>query len=569
MKGILNRGRNILVEILLAGILSFLFYSFQTEMTQEQIYLEVDVLVSQDDQFQLFYTDTIAYNQSHSVITNVSKNSSFQKVLFVLPTDSIISKFRLDPGNKPGVLQVRSIRLVSSQNNYTWTPDSILKHFVPNEYVELSNKGEYLLLKRHGLDPHIFLDQNIKKIYLEMVRSLNLYNSVIPAGWSVIVFFVVFVCLRITPYSNNIVLWFVKPSYPLLLIFLVFISIPLFNLLIPILPETEDYEKREKRTLPEFNLAALTSYPERFTDYFNDNFGFRSLLTKLNSAFKTQLLRSSPLPEKVVLGKDNWLFLSDSFDKNYSAKPLFTTKELNEIYNSVAERSRILKRMGIDYYVLILPDKSVIYPEYLPQAYRDRNVHARMDQLMGKLAEDKEIKVIDPRVLLKQAKKKYELYYSSDTHWNIYAGMLLYDELIRTIQKDHPDVSTRSFSDFNFIERYEAGGDLADLMNIPELYSKRVLLPRLNNQKTIFDMKEMTVKYQEGFTHVNPGKTDGKKVLLYHDSFGLFFIKRMKEDFSESSFYWKPDFSIQDVETHKPDIVIHEVVTRFITNLKE
>jgi alginate O-acetyltransferase complex protein AlgJ len=555
-----------LLELLISGMIGFIIYSFQVKCTTSETTIEVLVKVLRNDEYHFFYSNNTPYSQDRLLTISVKKSDWFQSVKFEIPTDSFLTNFRLDFGNHIGEIVVKQIKMSSTGYEYIWDSKGIIKDFNAGEDVnKLFLRDSNIVIKSIGDDPFIYLNRNIKKEYTQLVASSKFNQFFWPKLVSLTSFIILFICIRISNYSDKWYTFILDSNRLILLAFTLTISLPLINFYFGIIPEGMNYENRELYPKPIFNIKDIRNFPGQYTSFFNDHFGFRSTMIKLNSYFKIKLLRTSP-NKKIILGKNNWLFLTDKEDLTLAAEPLFSEEELDAIEKSVEQRSIHLKKIGIDYYILIAPDKAMIYPEYLPEAYKKRKVNARLDQLINRLVSNKNIKIIDVRDVLISAKTERELYYSADTHWNVYAAMLAYDKLMKIIREDHPDFTSINTSNYDFILKEEIGGDLSDHFNTPELFEKKLWLIRQKNSTDQFKLPypEITKKIH----YVNPDNVGHKKLFMYHDSFGLFILEPASRDFHESQFYWSHDYYQADIDEYKPNIVVQEIVSRFIYKLK-
>jgi hypothetical protein len=84
-------------------------------------------------------------------------------------------------------------------------------------------------------------------------------------------------------------------------------------------------------------------------------------LSTLTTSYKVKLFGTSPKPEKVRVGTNDWLYLH-YFPANYVPRP-FTEAELDVMTAKILERAEFCRENGIQYYFAIAPNKATIYPE--------------------------------------------------------------------------------------------------------------------------------------------------------------------------------------------------------------
>lgn len=193
------------------------------------------------------------------------------------------------------------------------------------------------------------------------------------------------------------------------------------------------------------NLIILKNFDyltTRFSqNYFNNNFLLRSEIINLHALIKYKGLGVSPT-DRVLVGKSNWLFLGN-FGSNLDyirKKKLFSENELKAWKKLLEKRSNWLEKRGIYYVFVITPNKSSIYPEYLPNNINVNNKYSRLDQLIDYLRENSHVNIIDLRPTLIEAKSKYKTYYETDTHWNQIGGYLGYYEIVSHLKKEFSSI---------------------------------------------------------------------------------------------------------------------------------
>lgn len=74
--------------------------------------------------------------------------------------------------------------------------------------------------------------------------------------------------------------------------------------------EKNEVENRQLAVMPEFRIAKLDPFPSQFDEYFTDHFPYRNQIIKEYSKFTGRVFNKSPLPKKVVIGNDGWLYMA-------------------------------------------------------------------------------------------------------------------------------------------------------------------------------------------------------------------------------------------------------------------
>ncbi len=311
---------------------------------------------------------------------------------------------------------------------------------------------------------------------------------------------------------------------------------------------------------------------KNFENYFEKNFPFRKELLYERNYFYSKYIGISPV-DRVILGKNKWLFLKrlneSGSEINYSISiDKFKKYELEYWSNIFNERHRFLKKRGIDLLVVIVPNKSTVYSEYLPDSLKKVTGGVRAKQLTEHLLNNSEIQVLNLKDLLLRNKSDQQLYYRTDSHWNHYGAWLAYREIIRNLSQRFEGAVPFPFEKFRKKKIIgPSRADLASMLALNEsLYKedfRRLFVPsgseisqtRLNKFK-YKKIRQSVVRNKNG---VLP------KTIMIHDSFGRGLKKYMSASFSEIIFLldWGFNFFPELIEREKPEIVIYEIAERF------
>ena len=187
-------------------------------------------------------------------------------------------------------------------------------------------------------------------------------------------------------------------------------------------PRVFEEEKRNiaELALPENKVSrqALAKFFQSFDNWFADRIGPRAELIFL-SRLAGEFFKIDMMPGKVYYGRNDWLFLGNDYDRTvdvlegtarYDAA---TIERQADFFASLRDAARSL---GADFFMLIGPNKSSVYPEHLPPHVfpaKDRAITPLMKSLQAR-----DVQVYDPTDLFLASKDSGLLYWRSDTHWN-------------------------------------------------------------------------------------------------------------------------------------------------------
>ncbi|CCH56700.1 hypothetical protein BN8_06083 [Fibrisoma limi BUZ 3] len=337
---------------------------------------------------------------------------------------------------------------------------------------------------------------------------------------------------------------------------------------------TANFQSTENRRLtpfPTFHYPHILTFIHELDQYCKESFGFRNALFYEYSTWKYDVLHTSPLPEKVVIGKGGWLFVGNSYNRVIDQHRGFVNLSddaLQQIEQKLLARQQELKRLGIRFYVLIAPDSHTIYPEYLPDELRSGvQDPSSLDRLTTRIRQHGTLPLIDLRDTLMQAKKQYQVYYQTDTHWNEPGALIGCVSLVDRMRRDVPSIPKPSAY---HIHRQAGGyGDLALMLALQSRlhdtfkYTVEVTPDRKAQRLAEYDMPG---HYLPSGRYAGPDQ-EAPRLLLFGDSFSHNLIKFLPGYFSQTYHVYQTTFDAELVNAEKPDIVVLEIVERDLEKL--
>ena len=106
-------------------------------------------------------------------------------------------------------------------------------------------------------------------------------------------------------------------SYILTITFIVILILPQASKMSNIFQVSSTDENRNLAKIPKADIEHLDVFPKQFDDYYNDNFGLRSIGLKLYNNFNYFLLKKIPSSSKSDIRK-RWLAVSRSRYRFYT-----------------------------------------------------------------------------------------------------------------------------------------------------------------------------------------------------------------------------------------------------------
>ena len=247
---------------------------------------------------------------------------------------------------------------------------------------------------------------------------------------------------------------------------------------------------------------------------------------------------------QVLLGKEDWLFYKSTEDgdpiSDYQGTNHYDEATMQTIADKLTNERNQFTNYGIDFYILSIPNKSSVYPEYMPDTIERKDTTSRTDLLMKYLEENTDLNVVDAKPSLVKAKKKKPVYYKSDTHFNQIGAFVTVQAL-----KDKIDGKTDSLKDVKFdkvMNNYS--GDLACLCDMQDTFND-------------------DIQYQLDAATVNTKIKSNKRILVIGDSFSEVMQSIMCQYFAEVKTVGVWSFDNTALDEFKPDIVVWENAERY------
>jgi hypothetical protein len=192
-------------------------------------------------------------------------------------------------------------------------------------------------------------------------------------------------------------------------------------------------EKRELAKFPSFTKEGKlnTDFFDEFETYFSENFAFRQQLVNADSRVKSTLVKTSA-NDDVIVGKDGWLYYSETLDDFRRTDTLSQTN-----INSIAYNMQVIEdycsSRGADFLFFSTPNKNTLYPENMPYNYIQTDNESNLERLTEKLS-GKEF-FVDMKSELENLNSPTPLYHKTDTHWNNFGAYAAHTILMNRLGK--------------------------------------------------------------------------------------------------------------------------------------
>ncbi|MBI1319006.1 MAG: hypothetical protein GC168_08655 [Candidatus Hydrogenedens sp.] len=350
--------------------------------------------------------------------------------------------------------------------------------------------------------------------------------------------------------------------------FMVLLWLPTADYFLHFDPTPRLEEKREPAVWPGWpqNREDIEAFPAAYDAYFKDHFGLRErlVLTYLNT--KTWVFRSSPI-DWGTIGKDGWLFLSgvSNVDTYRVHSPLTEADLEHRLADYQSQRAACLKQSAL-HLVVWGPNKSTIYPEYLPGWMTRLHDRTNLDALQEYVTQRSDIEMVDLRPALLRGKQDTRVYYRAESHWNTLGAYIAYRTILEHIGDRVPGIQVLTKDDVTFELRPRNQADTILPFAIPAYQAEWVEGATIKNPRSRFlgrEIEGLDLKRDvDLLEYVSGDGLTGPTLLMFHDSFGYPMMPFLVETFARCVFVRRPSFNERIIEAVKPDVVIDLQVER-------
>ncbi len=353
-------------------------------------------------------------------------------------------------------------------------------------------------------------------------------------------------------------------QYIFILFFILLLIIPVTTTISGITFSTVIDENRQKAVKPVYDNRNKVKFIKEYYKYFKDNSTGRDYIISLYNNAKYNLLNESTVPDRVLIGKDNFLFYSHKNDgdpvSDYQGLITLDDKQLETIALKLHNLQEWLSQKNIKFYLLVAPNKHTVYSDKLPQSIK-KGDSTSADQVIEYLL-SKNIPVVDLRKTLLETRRNtdYDLYYKTDTHWNNLGAFIAYEHITQILHKDFKNISPFEL-DMNKLKKPEErnGGDLYKMLGIKNYpFFEEVLFDYPRNYKVVKN---------DNSGIITKGMKNLPNAVVYRDSFCTALWPILSNNFHKTTYIWTHAVDREFIKQENPEIVIFQIVERHVKNM--
>jgi acetyltransferase AlgX (SGNH hydrolase-like protein) len=265
---------------------------------------------------------------------------------------------------------------------------------------------------------------------------------------------------------------------------------------------------------------------------------------------------------RVLEGRDGWLFLQG--DRNdalgqHTGRITFDVRQLADLRRLMSRRREMAAASGATWLTAVVPDKEMVYADYLPPeiALVDRRpIHDYLD-----VAAEVGVPVIYMLQEMRNAATAGDVYMRTDTHWNYRGAFVAYLAICEQLQALGIDLD---IMDEDWIEWSEVPkqGDLGSKL-YPEVVEGSNLLASIfpSFGRLVYDNQVRN----HGRVLIHEQEDQSRPTcLVFGESFGPNLLFFLKESFRRLVFVHSSMLIPELIELERPDVVISLPIERFL-----
>lgn len=350
--------------------------------------------------------------------------------------------------------------------------------------------------------------------------------------------------------------------------FLLIISTPLVLTLINDNISILKSENRVSAPVPEIPKSwdQWQDFSGQLERYVNDHFGLRPVFLWLYHQLKNAINDSSS--KSVIQGKNGWLFYDMEID-TYRHITKYSEVQLNQFAEVIEYRRNWLKQRGIDYIMVIAPNKSSIYPEYVPDYLTIIQPESALDQLLAYAKLHVKVPILDLRASLQQAKSQAWVYYKYDTHWNVFGGNIAQYQIAQYLAALYPNkIRPHLFTLADFSFSKEQDSDLSNMIyKVPDNTNSWVAV----KPASLMNFCANALKHYDKNKPITiQCPNNAINVVVFRDSFFDFLMPYMANYFYNST-YLNGELNLDIIngylKSQSLNVAIEEIVERKLPHL--
>lgn len=273
-----------------------------------------------------------------------------------------------------------------------------------------------------------------------------------------------------------------------------------------------------------------------------------------------------PEREKVLIGKEGWLYLiRDSNDVigQQTGRVQLDEQARQEWKRVLRRRVKATELAGTRWFTVVVPDKEIVYPEYLPDEIEPtpaRPVHEILD-----IAASVGAPLAYALPVLQEAKRSFSLYPRTDSHWSYRGSYVVYRLICDLAEESGSPLPIVGEDEIEWSDPVIAGG-LGEKMHPPQTSPIAWAQLPTHASRLVFDNQiinhgRVVIFEQEA--------TEGPTCVLFGESFAQHLVLFLKESFRRLVYVHTSMLVDEIIEIEKPEVVVNLPVERFLIKVPD
>lgn len=341
-----------------------------------------------------------------------------------------------------------------------------------------------------------------------------------------------------------------KKAFKIVYVVLFFLLLCLPAVLYPFFRNDTGLEKRALAEFPEYLSDGTLNqqFSDQFEAWVSDHLPLRAQILTAANTVRAEMLHGQTA--NVIDGRDGWLFFSAEA-ADYMGTNALTDDQIRAMAVTLSLMQERTEAGGGRFTFVAMPNKSSVYPEYMPARYR----HAEESNLtrLQAVLPDYGVTFTDMLSVL-TAHRDEGVYHRRDSHWNYRGALYGADAILNSLGREHtidPDAAYTVETTWR--------GDLDKLLlpagGVPDeqiVFDVTHANFRFTYPQGIRDPEEQLAIFMsdreerdELFSTQNKERSDGSRLLMARDSFARALLPWMIDSYETATFRRmdRPDLS--------------------------
>lgn len=321
-------------------------------------------------------------------------------------------------------------------------------------------------------------------------------------------------------------------------VFLAFSMLPSLGILV--FGESKAAANQQLAPPPRWGAAVL----QEAADWLNDHFALRQEMVtawaRINALFRCSV------EDQVILGKDGWLFYEPTL-ADYNGEHL-SPEELTRAAARIREIQDAAEAAGMQFLLVIVPNKSTVYPEKMPPWAVYRHGESNLEKLKSGYLDAQGIHYLALETLSTSGQRIP--YYRTDSHWTEEGAAQAADAILKALGRES------AYADGPFAQEGIHTGDLYEMLYPAAKGAEakvRYMGPELRYKSLRDDRGGNAITIQTVSERGSGG------LYCWRDSFGIALFPYLADSFANAVFSRSQAFDVPDDDY---DVLLLEIVER-------